>query len=100
MVHSAVLLKAEVKILQEANQAKERRKRKQRKRIVQGGSLTVQEGEELIENAAIQAQIQNEVAGRIVRSDGSAGKQRRCRNCNQFGHNIRTCKEIEDSICN
>ena len=100
IVHSAVLLKAEVKILQEANQAKERRKRKQRKRIVQGGSLTVQEGEQLIENGAIQAQIQNEVAGRIVRSDGSAGKQRRCRNCNQFGHNIRTCKEIEDSICN
>ena len=84
--------------MQEANQAKERRKRKQRKRIVQGGSLTVQEGEQLIENGAIQAQIQNEVAGRIVQSDGSAGKQQRCRNCNQFGHNIRTCKEIEDSI--
>ena len=53
----AVLLKAEVKALQEANQAKERRKRKQKKRIVQGGSLTIQEGEELLENIAIQAQI-------------------------------------------
>ena len=100
MVHSAVLLKAEVKILQEANGAKERRKRKQKKHIAQGGSLTVQEGEQLIENGVIQAQIQNEVAGRVVRPDGSASKQRRCRNCNQFGHNIRTCKGIEDSICN
>jgi hypothetical protein len=100
MVHSAVLLKAEVKILQEANQAKERRKRKQKKRIAQGGSLTVQEGEQLIENGAIQAQIQSEVAGRIVRPDGSEGKQRRCGNCNQFGHNSRTCKGIEDSTCN
>ena len=97
IVHSAVLLKAEVKALQEANQAKERRKRKQKKRIVHTGSLTIQEGEELIENIAIQAQIQKEVAGRIVRPDGSEGKQRRCGNCNQFGYNSRTCKGIEDS---
>ena len=100
MVHTAILLKAEVKALQEANQAKERRKRKQKKRIAQGGTLTIQEGEDLIENTAIQAQIRREVAGRIVRPDGSEGKQRRCGNCNQFGHNSRTCKGIEDSTCN
>ena len=46
MVHSAVLLKAEVKALQETNQAKERRKWKQKKHIAQGGSLTIQEGED------------------------------------------------------
>jgi hypothetical protein len=36
MVHSATLLKAEVKALQEANQAKKRRERKQKRRIYQG----------------------------------------------------------------
>src|SRR5258706_15002007 len=97
MVHSAVLLKAEVKALQEANQAKERRKRKQKKRIAQGGSLTVQEGEGLIENVAVQAQIHQEVACRVVRSNNLERKQQRCRNCSQVGHNSRTCKGIEDS---
>jgi hypothetical protein len=48
MVHSAILLKAEVKALQEANQAKKRRERKRKRRIYQGGSLTVEEGEEII----------------------------------------------------
>ena len=50
MVHSATLLKAEVKGLQEANALKKRRERKRKRRIYQGGSLTVQEGKELIQS--------------------------------------------------
>jgi hypothetical protein len=50
MVHSAILMKAEIKALQEANQAKKRRERKRKRRILQGGSLTVEEGEELVRN--------------------------------------------------
>ena len=53
MMHSVVLLKAEVKALQEANQAKTYRARKHKVRILQGGSLTVQEGEELVREARI-----------------------------------------------
>jgi hypothetical protein len=41
MMHSAVLLKAEVKALQEVNGLKKRRDRKRKKRILQGGSLTI-----------------------------------------------------------
>jgi hypothetical protein len=41
MMHLAVLLKAKVKALQEANQIKKRRERKRKRRIMQGGSLTV-----------------------------------------------------------
>ena len=48
MIHSAVLLKAEVKALQEANRVKKQRERKRKKRIVQGGSLTIQEGEDIV----------------------------------------------------
>ena len=53
MMHSAVLLKAEVKALQEANQVKKHRARKRKKRLLQGGSLTIQEGEELVQDAGI-----------------------------------------------
>ncbi|KFY15625.1 hypothetical protein V492_01867 [Pseudogymnoascus sp. VKM F-4246] len=41
MMHSAVLLKAEVKALQAANEQKKRRERKRKRRIMQGGSLSV-----------------------------------------------------------
>ena len=48
MMHSAVLLKAEVKALQEANEQKKRRERKRKRRIMQGGSLSVREGEDIL----------------------------------------------------
>jgi hypothetical protein len=48
MVYLATLLKAKVKALQEANQVKKRRERKRKRRIYQGSSLTVEEGQELV----------------------------------------------------
>jgi hypothetical protein len=91
MAHSAVLLKAEVKALQEANGAKKRRAKKQKKRIQLNGSLTIEEGENLVQNLAIEAQIRQEIKG----------LQRRCGLCKNFGHNSRTCKrrqETQESI--
>jgi hypothetical protein len=62
MMHSAVLLKAEVKALQAANEQKERRERKRKRRIMQGGSLSVQEGEDILQTSEVDAQIHTEVA--------------------------------------
>jgi hypothetical protein len=81
MAHSAALLKAEVKALQEANQAKKRRARKQKRRIQHSGSLTIKERENIVQNAAIKAQIRQEIKG----------SQRRYGSCNSIGHNSRTC---------
>jgi hypothetical protein len=85
MAYSAALLKAEVKALQEANQAKNRRARKRKKRIQHSGSLTIEEGENIVQNAAIEAQIRQEIAS-------GGGSQRRCGSCNKIGHNSRTCE--------
>lgn len=94
MVHSATLLKAEVKALQEANQVKKRRERKRKRRIYQGGSLTVEEGEELVRNT----QTQQEESSDTVQRQRLEGKRRRCGLCNQVGHNARTCERSQDSI--
>jgi hypothetical protein len=48
MMHSAILLKAEVKALQAANEQKKRRERKRKRCIMQGGSLSIQEGEDIL----------------------------------------------------
>ncbi len=94
MVHSATLMRAEIKALQEANQLKKRRERKRKRRIHQGGSLTVEEGEEIVRST----QTQQEEGGDTVRRQRSEGKRRRCGLCNQVGHNARTCEAPQDSI--
>jgi hypothetical protein len=88
-MHSAILLKAEVKALQEANQAKKHRARKRKVRIQNGGSLTIQEGEELVREAG----IGQEEGGGVEEAQGQKGQRRRCRLCNQVRHNARTCEK-------
>jgi hypothetical protein len=94
MMHSAILLKAEVKALQEANQAKKRRARKRKVRIQHRGSLTIQEGEELVREAG----IGQEEGGGAKEAQGQKGQRRRCGLCNQVGHNARTCEKDQESI--
>jgi hypothetical protein len=55
MMHSAVLLKAEVKALQAANEQKKRRERKRKRRIMQGGSLSVRDAEDILQSAEVDA---------------------------------------------
>ena len=98
MIHSAVLLKAEVKALQAANEQKKRRERKRKRRIMQGGSLSVREGEDILQTAEVDAQLHTEVASESSRQVGSTGRQRRCGVCGNIGHNARTCKRRQESI--
>jgi len=92
IVHSAVLLKAEVKALQEANKVKKRRERKKKKRIAQGGSLTIQEGEELLQES--QRGVERVVEEREVGI--SRARQSCCSICNNLGHNARTCQHRQE----
>ncbi|KFY78544.1 hypothetical protein V499_02324 [Pseudogymnoascus sp. VKM F-103] len=87
MMHSAVLLKAEVKALQAANEQKKRRERKRKRRIMQGGSLSVREGEDILQSAKVDAQLRTEVASETTQQVGSTGRQRRCGTCGNMGHN-------------
>jgi hypothetical protein len=98
MMHSAVLVKAEVKALQAANEQKKRRERKRKRRIMQGGSLSIREGEGILQSAEVEAQVRTEVASETTRQVGSKGRQKRCGLCGIMGHNSRTCQRHEDSI--
>ncbi|KFZ00609.1 hypothetical protein V500_00987, partial [Pseudogymnoascus sp. VKM F-4518 (FW-2643)] len=98
MMHSAVLLKAEVKALQAANEQKKRRERKRKRRIMQGGSLSIQEGEDILQTAEVDAQIRTEVASESSQQVGFKGRQKRCGRCEKIGHNSRTCERRQESI--
>jgi hypothetical protein len=98
MMHSAVLLKAEVKALQVANEQKKRRERKRKRHIMQGGSLSIRDGEDILQSAEVDAQIRTEVASETTQQVGSTGRQKRCGTCSNMGHNARTCKRRQESI--
>ena len=94
MAHSYALIKAENKALQEANELKKRRERKKKRRLQNGGSLTVEEGEKLVRND----KIEEEEGEEVVRPQRKEGKRRRCKLCNQVGHNSRTCERVLEVI--
>ena len=73
---------------------KKRRERKRKRRVLQGGSLIIEEGEELIRNT----QTQQEECSDPGKRQRLEGKRRRCGLCNRVGHNARTCKQAEDPI--
>ena len=97
-MHSSVLVQAEIANLRKANEAATRRRKRQKKRIQQRGSLTKAEGSEIIAQNNVNEQIKGETRQSSRRARGNAPQQRRCRRCGEPGHNSRTCeKEEEDS---
>ena len=99
-VHSHTLLEARIANLEEANQAASERKKRKKKRIQKGGTLSQAEAEDIIEQRDVEIQLEVERRQERVRAGGSAGGIRRCKNCGEAGHNKRTCKkdavEVED----
>jgi hypothetical protein len=54
------------------------------------GSLTIEEGENIVQNAVVEAQIRQDITS-------GEGSQRRCSRCNNIGHNSRTCERRQQS---
>jgi hypothetical protein len=98
ILHRMALLESEVKDLREANTILSRRRREKNKRLRNGGMMTVEEGQGLIDQMDVNTQIMAESSraggqGRSVQS-----RERRCGVCGKPGHNARTCKiEVEAS---
>ena len=89
VMHAAILLREEVKELQAANAMKKRRQKRRKKRIKEVGVLTVREGQDIIQNAAMDGQIRLE-------TQRPQGAQRRCGKCGGTGHNARTCARRQE----
>ena len=97
-MYQVVLLRKEVEGLRTANEALSKRRRAKNTRLRLGGSLTVQEATDIIDQRAIDGQLVEESGRAGRRSRGSEAKVRCCGRCGKPGHNIRTCPEaVEDS---
>ena len=90
------LLEARIAKLKEANQAASERKKRKKKRIQEGGTLSQAEAEKIQREEDAEAKAK----GEGIQVGSSRKVIRRCKTCGKTGHNKRTCQkdvaEIED----
>ena len=91
MAHSLVLVRKQVSELQDANKAATRRKSHKRKRLQQEGTLTVEEGVRLTTLEEFAARGNGKRAKKTVHTNEGQQTVRRCKQCQETGHNSRTC---------
>jgi hypothetical protein len=93
MAHSEALIAIRIAELQAANDAASGRRKRKRRRIQKGGTLTQADAEDLISQRDLVAAVEQE--RRETRRKDSAGEVqvRRCTQCSEPGHNKRTCKK-------
>ena len=91
IVHFQVLLVVRVADLEAANRAASERRKRKKKRIQDGGTLSQVEAEAIVEQRDVDGQFEKEARDRRLRAGGSRGSIRRCKTCGETGHNKRTC---------
>ena len=94
MMHQMALLRTEVHILQEANEALSKRRRAKKTRVQHGGSLTAQEKQDLEDQQAMERQLMQESRRGRGRAGGARTRAPCCSICKKPGHNARTCKGV------
>jgi hypothetical protein len=92
IMHEVALLRARVTELESANERLSKRRRLKKKRLQAGGSLSVQEAEDIIGSRSSGGDLGGDL-GRNGPGEGSDRKSlRRCGKCGEPGHNTRTCQ--------
>ncbi|KAL2018622.1 hypothetical protein VTK56DRAFT_592 [Thermocarpiscus australiensis] len=97
VMHQVALLQAEVSTLRKANEALSKRRKAKKTRVRLGGSLTVQEAKDLLDQNAIGGEVVQETQPDGGGSGGAHMKVRCCRMCGKPSHNARTCQEAAGS---
>ena len=97
VMHEVALLRTEVSTLRKANKGLNKRRRAKKTRVRLGGSLTIQEAQDLLDQKAVGEQLAQETRQNRGGAGGSHTKIRCCGVCGKPGHNARTCKEAAES---
>jgi hypothetical protein len=94
MAHELVLMRAELKDLRTANKVLSKRQRAKKTRLQAGGSLSIQEAEDLIAEKDVGEQLKVEASRSSRRAQGAQVRARLCSVCSMAGHNARTCQVV------
>ena len=99
IVHNNTLLATELRALRKANEALSKRRRAKKTRIRQGGSLTVEDGKDLLSQKEAQEQAAKDMRENRGGDEARPATIRRCSNRGKPGHNARTC-QVDAEMCN
>ncbi|KAJ0126560.1 Uncharacterized protein HZ326_30333 [Fusarium oxysporum f. sp. albedinis] len=97
IMHQMALLRSENQILRQENEILSRRRRAKKKRLREGGSLTLAEGQNLQDQKEVNMQLEEESRRKCGRRRRPETKERRCGVCGKSGHNARRC-QIEVAV--
>jgi FtsZ-binding cell division protein ZapB len=99
-IQKTALLEAENRELREANNILSRRRRAKRTRLQNRGSLTIQEGQDSIDQMDVSTQVLAESSRSGGRGRSVGPGVRRCGVCGKTGHNARTCQVVPEASDN
>jgi hypothetical protein len=91
-MHQIALLRSENQILRQENEALSQHRRAKKKRIREGGNLTIGQGRDLYGQTQVDMQLEEESRRNGGRKRKSETKERRCGVCGKTGHNARRCQ--------
>jgi hypothetical protein len=97
VMHQLALLKGENASLRKANEALSKRRRAKKTQIRKGGSLSFQDGQDIIDQRDATQQMEREIRENGGRRKRVETRERRCGRCGNTGHNARTCQEVVDT---
>ena len=92
IMHKVTLLRAEVKTLREANSSLSKRRKAKKTRIREGGTLSIGEAQDLLDQNDVDTQLKEETRRRGGYVTRLEPRTQRCGICGTTGHNARTCK--------
>jgi DDE superfamily endonuclease/helix-turn-helix, Psq domain len=95
-----ILLRTELERVLKANNELSRRRRTKRQLVQEGGTLDLQEFQELETQTDVQGQILKEERQNRGRKRQGESHDRRCRGCGKTGHNKRTCQADRAALYN
>jgi DDE superfamily endonuclease/Tc5 transposase DNA-binding domain/helix-turn-helix, Psq domain len=91
VMYQLALLRAENQQLRKANETLSKRRRRTKRRLQEGGSLNLQEAQAIMDDRDVADQLKQETWSGGGRQPRTETRARRCGNCNETGHNSRTC---------
>lgn len=92
LAHTVTLLTAENKTLRKANEALSKRRTAKKTRLRQGEALSVDDGQDIVAQKDAEAVAKADRCSRSGSRGSSQPTSRRCGNCGEAGHNVRTCQ--------
>jgi hypothetical protein len=97
IIHEVALLRLQITELEEANERLSKRRKAKKTRLQKGGSLSVQEAEDLVGRINIGGQQSEEISSGSDQGQGTQLRTRYCGNCGETGHNVHTCQIVVET---